>query len=375
MNTVQTVQLDTVQTGQLTALPVVSSTSTVANPFRGLQLHCTVPGRGAAATGCAPDREKLQNYQAALKNIPAPGKGCHPYLLSVANRGVRVGLDDKDVVEDIAKNIPHGKREVTRREIEQAVARARADFENPKALPAPKKPAGRGWALTARLVRQYAGTTLKDLQALSPVAVPQDPVEQCKLAVARLFAPTAWLYIGPARACAVRGFNLKTAADWLDFVGRSGQVPAEQIMLNALTGNAGKTQAGAESYRCGETVAEPARYFLVEFDGMPEGQQAAFWYGILCEGLLDLGALVHSGGRSIHGWVRAPATVTDKARWRAYVDNLYDAWLAPQGGGVPTELRADRACRDIGRLTRCPGWARADRGNRQQTLLFLKPGG
>jgi hypothetical protein len=319
--------------------------------------------------------KRCEKYQEGLKQIPAPGKGCHPFLLAVANRGVRAGLEDAVIVEDIEQNIPQGRREVPRREIEQAVEQARADFEKPRGLPPPRREPGFGWALTARLVGQYDGKVLDELRALSPVAVPQEPAAQFHLTLTRLYAPTDWLFIGQARAYAVRNVNLKQASDWLATLSRSGQVPAEHLLLNALTGNAGKTLAGEESFRCGEAVAEPPRYFLVVFVGMPEERQAAFWFGVISEGLMDVAALVHSGGKSVHGWVRVPAAVTDKVRWRAYVDLLFDRWLSPREAGVPAELRADRACRDAGRLTRCPGWLRADRDNRQQSLLFLKPDG
>ncbi len=317
--------------------------------------------------------KRCEKYQEGLKQIPAPGKGCHPFLLAVANRGVRAGLEDAVIVEDILQNIPQGRREVPRREIEQAVERARADFEKPRGLPPPKREPGFGWALTARLVGQYDGRGLDDLRALSPLAVPQEPAAQFHLALTRLYAPTDWLFIGPAQAYAVRDVNLKPAVAWLELASRSGRVPAEHLMLNALTGNAGKTLDGKDSFRCGEAVAEPPHYLLVEFDGMSEERQAAFWFGVITEGLMDVAALVHSGGKSIHSWVRVPEAVTDKVRWRAYVVLLFDRWLSPREAGVPVELRADRACRDAGRLTRCPGWLRADRGNRLQELLYLGP--
>jgi hypothetical protein len=95
--------------------------------------------------------KRCEKYQEGLKQIPAPGKGCHPFLLAVANRGVRAGLEDAVIVEDIEQNIPQGRREVPRREIEQAVEQARADFEKPRGL---RRPGGAGVrvALTARLV-------------------------------------------------------------------------------------------------------------------------------------------------------------------------------------------------------------------------------
>ena len=64
------------------------------------------------------------NYEAALQSIPAPGAGCHPALLGVANLGAKAGLDPNQIVADIRSAIPSGKRRVGDREIQDAVAKA-----------------------------------------------------------------------------------------------------------------------------------------------------------------------------------------------------------------------------------------------------------
>ena len=50
-------------------------------------------------------------YRDALHNIPAPGEGCHPALLSVANLGVMAGIDPHELHDEIRKEIRAGQGE------------------------------------------------------------------------------------------------------------------------------------------------------------------------------------------------------------------------------------------------------------------------
>ena len=49
-------------------------------------------------------------YRQALESIPAPGDGCHPYLLTVANLGVLSGKDPDQIFSDVRARIPAGRR-------------------------------------------------------------------------------------------------------------------------------------------------------------------------------------------------------------------------------------------------------------------------
>jgi len=75
-------------------------------------------------------------------------------------------------------------------------------------------------------------------------------------------------------------------------------------------------------------------------------------------------ALLDSGGRSIHGWVRIDAA--NFAEWTRRVESkLFD---------ILTALGADGACKNEARLSRMPGHFRAEK-NRWQRLLYLNPVG
>jgi RecA-family ATPase len=105
------------------------------------------------------------------------------------------------------------------------------------------------------------------------------------------------------------------------------------------------------------------RHVLVEFDAGPDGsplpkeiQHAA----ILASGL-PITALIDSGNKSLHAWVRVEAR--DEAEYRRRVGKVWD-WFE----GHPL----DRQNRNPSRLSRCPdGWRTVNGEPRQQQLLAL----
>ena len=123
------------------------------------------------------------------------------------------------------------------------------------------------------------------------------------------------------------------------------------------------TKAGKLSDRCDGCVRKFA-YAVAEFDGAPKTDQLRFWVSILqCE-TLDLAAIIDSGGKSLHGWVRAGCS--DAEEWTAKVEgDLFPNLLVPLG--------VDPACRNESRMSRMPGHFRSEKGNWQR-LLYLNPG-
>jgi RecA-family ATPase len=93
---------------------------------------------------------------------------------------------------------------------------------------------------------------------------------------------------------------------------------------------------------------------------MPLEQQIQFWAGAP----VPVVALIDSGGKSIHGWVRIDAANADE--WVRRVENRLFALL--------TAVGADGACKNEARLSRMPGGIRAETG-RCQHLLYLSPAG
>jgi RecA-family ATPase len=98
------------------------------------------------------------------------------------------------------------------------------------------------------------------------------------------------------------------------------------------------------------------RHVLVEFDDLPESEQLH----ILKASNLPLTAIVSSGGRSYHGWVRVDAP--DRKTWDARRDLIY------------TYLEDAKPCpanKNPGRFSRLPG---CRRGEQWQRLISLRCG-
>ena len=133
----------------------------------------------------------------------------------------------------------------------------------------------------------------------------------------------------------------------------------EHIIPNPLTGEQGQTKDGKPSYRADSCVAQ-FRFAVVEFDELPREQQIRFWAGVK----LPVVALLDSGGKSVHGWIRIDAA--DAADWQQRVEGKLFAML--------TAIGADGACKNEARLSRMPGHYRAEK-QRWQRILYLNPTG
>ena len=67
------------------------------------------------------------DYREALETTPAPGSGCHPHLLTIANIGTRTGRDRNQIFNDTRQAIPGGRRKIPDREIWDAINKAEKD--------------------------------------------------------------------------------------------------------------------------------------------------------------------------------------------------------------------------------------------------------
>ncbi|MFC1451857.1 hypothetical protein ACFLSJ_00770 [Verrucomicrobiota bacterium] len=127
-----------------------------------------------------------------------------------------------------------------------------------------------------------------------------------------------------------------------------------------LTGDLGPTKNGGMSFRADSCIAS-FRFATVEFDSVPMDEQAAFWAGVD----LPVAAIIDSGGKSLHGWVRVDRPDREAWEWDVEI-GLFARRLVPLG--------VDAACRNEARLSRMPGFHRAET-KRWQRLLYLAPNG
>ena len=185
-------------------------------------------------------------YIEALGNIPPPGAGCHPSLLSAANYGVKIGIDMNQLFEDIRANIPHGRRRVPDREIIDTVKKACQDHKGQNFTPRPQpKPVVKdGKTSLHKIIDQAQITDEADLWESSP-----NPD------FGMIRRPITFLFLKPfitTTICflTVIGFNLgllgdtiRTASDWITYFKNGGKT-SPFIILNPLTGVPALTKSG-----------------------------------------------------------------------------------------------------------------------------------
>ena len=108
------------------------------------------------------------------------------------------------------------------------------------------------------------------------------------------------------------------------------------------------------------------RHVLVEFDQNDKGERIPkeVQFGSIISSGLPVAAVIDSGNKSIHAWVRVDAP--DAGEYKRRVDIIWD-WF--EG------LNLDKQNKNPSRLSRCPqGWRTVDGEPRQQQLLSVNVG-
>jgi hypothetical protein len=254
----------------------------------------------------------------------------------------------------------HGTRKITDGEIWAAVNKA---FES---SPANSTPLGMraetpryhvdGTKLLDAIVKRGAAFDEAALWESSPVRIDW-PLEQDGIVtLQRLYRPEHRLFIGTRFDSGAA--HVLPVSEWITRFERGISIP-EHIAPNPLSGKTGPTKDGSPSYRADSCVAQ-FRLATVEFDTMPRERQIQFWAGVK----LPVVALVDSGGKSIHGWVRIDAANAHEWTQRVEYD-LFD---------MLTAVGADSMCKNEARLSRMPGHFRSEK-HRWQRVLYLNPTG
>ena len=303
-------------------------------------------------------------YIEKLNSMPAPGQGCHPALLGVANYGVMDGLSQKEIFDHIRASIPCGKRKISDNEIHDAINRAIKDNvpspygQQYRRYVKPKPIIKDGVTTLRRIIDQSKVFEEADLLDMSPSRIDWPPEEDTVHFLSVMFEPSDFLFIGERLEPGIIGRNIRTAKDWIDYF-QSGGKTAPFIMVNPLTGKAAPKKTGdGESFR-GDGNIKSFRYCLVEFDNLTREEQIRFWTSKEVSEL-PIAALVDSGGKSIHGWIRTPNINSINDWQREIRGKLYEQGLIPLG--------VDSACSNPSRLSRLPGHLR---DNNYQRILWL----
>jgi hypothetical protein len=304
-------------------------------------------------------RTGIRRYKDALVEMPASGGcGCHTALLRIANFGRIAGVDPNQIASDLAAHV-HGARRVSSREIWAAVEKA---FDAPVATTAistrtaTPRPSIDGARLFDQIVQSGADYDESALWEVSPVRVDWPPEYDAVVILELLYCAEDPLFLG-SRHDAGPSF-VRPVSEWIERFKKGLPVP-EHVIPNPLTGADGRTKDGKISYRADDCVAK-FRFAVVEFDAIPRDEQIRFWAGAS----LPIVALIDSGGKSVHGWIRVDAVNTDE--WTERVEGSLFSLL--------TAVGADGACKNEARLSRTPGHFRSEKG-RWQRIIYLNPAG
>lgn len=317
---------------------------------------------------------QLYNLEKLLQKLlnfpPSGGGGAHPALLGAANHAVRIGVPGGDYAV-LMRHVIHGRREVTDAEIGGAYCRALTDYGDGSREGTPGGSSSHRPFRTVlvndeqrqellaerdRLISYGKGVSAEDIMAASPVVPHADPVQQLRQ-VLDLFGVNEYVYMGEAL-----GWKVQRASHWRGFSRIARKVVQPHIVPNPFTGAPAPKKGGDGTSFRGDLAVARFRHAVAEFDNLPLDDQLAYWSQVD----LPIVALIHSGGKSIHAWIRVD-DVNSIEDWEQRVGvELYQRYLIPMG--------VDSACRNPSRLSRTPGHYRADKGQIQQ-LLYLAPAG
>lgn len=318
----------------------------------------------------------LEKYRMALGSCPRAGTGAHRWALATANIAARAGIPKAQAVMDITAAMTRAPNPGS--EVINAVEKAYAEVE-PIGLghgtrstttvyhaapvrtdkPKPSPLAAR------RYIAMGDGVDEMDWLGISPVTLDWEPGRRDAVAVLEtLYNPQEHVFCGGAYDTAVA-----PAAEWIRRFNEGTALPPH-IIPNPMDGQAHETkQMDPEtkkpklSFRCDGAVMG-FRFAVAEFDDIPAAEQLAFWWGFRMDcPSLRIAALISSGGKSVHAWLRVDAR--NREEWEAEVERgLFAELLVPLG--------CDPACRNESRLSRLPGHYRAEKTNWQR-LLYLDP--
>ena len=349
-------------------------------------------------------------FQAARKRIPAPGygRGCHRSLLGVATLGILAGHTDDEIFVSIRVAIPEGKRMVGDKDIWDAIRRAHVDTVPAGSVPSDRSPVE--ISRRVRLSEAEAAKVKAQVLAYSTGPINLDSEEfrhahgfhlerqamgqlypeafTMLQLIQELFDPGDLLYIGPENMGSGLD-NIRSAAEWLSFFDAQQKAILERvgntdwnsptpsafllnvgmrfshIVPNPVTGRFGKTKDKKDSLRCDDSIRD-FRYAVIDFDDYETIEEQGEVLHCLCESMdIRICALIHTGGRGCHAWVKIDGVDSLNAWNKKVRDSLFPTFEA---------LSADPNCANPSRGSRLPGVYRWEPGSWQKLLFASREG-
>jgi len=270
------------------------------------------------------------------------------------------------IFSDIRRAVPKGARQISDREITDAINKALADHNGGTFTPRPRlKPAVQdGKAALQKIIDQGKINDSVDLWESSQVRLLGEVKDDAVLLLKTLYAPTDLLWIGERQDAGILGETIRTAGEWIIHFSKGGKA-GPHIIPNPLNGTPTIRKTGDGETCRGDGNIRSYRFCIAEFDNLTRESQIRFWSAIR----LPLVSLIDSAGKSVHAWidVQKLASVTTAKQWATEIKGrLY--------GAIMTPLGVDPACSNPSRLSRLPGHYREEK-QAWQRLLWLSPEG
>lgn len=288
--------------------------------------------------------------RAALTRLafPAGKGGRHQEIIGLSCEMVRKRLDAFSIFSRLRQNY---EPDVSDREIQNAIRWAeRTVGRGISHRPSGKYPINQS-PLEA-VQRFLKGRTAEPVEIWesSPIRPPENWQDDTKLLLSSLYGPEEKVNIvsNSINGRPVGKGRTFTAGKWIAEIESGNSLSGDAgvwVRMNPLNGNG-----------ISDNDVRYFRFLLLEFDNLPLEIQLSV-FGFLP---VPINALITSGSRSIHAWVRLDAASAED--YRNTAGKVFQ---------LLTSLGIDRANRNPSRLSRLPGVKRGNTG--KQRLLFLDP--
>jgi hypothetical protein len=303
-----------------------------------------------------------------LLSLPAAGVGAGWKIaaLRLANAGKALGYSKGQVFADIRHNTATTGNRVSDYDIDERIACAwnttppKGGRSVPQVAPERVITDEDRAAYRRDIVGPYAGCGAAELWEMSNPRPSDQGKADALLFLRTIYAADEHVAIGPHN---MGGRNVMPVSDWIERIEHADTVERPHIMLNPLTGELAPKKSGDGMTRRGDNSIAAHRWVLLEFDDVPIEEQAAVCVALIAEDVLDIGAVISSGNKSLHAWVRVDCE--NAKEWvQCVVGSVYAA------GGLVDMLGGDIKTGTPARLSRLPGHRRAETGKVQE-LLYL----
>jgi len=280
------------------------------------------------------------------------GDGINNQLWRVA-KGLAPFRDDAAILATLREATANCGRHVPEMEIVKAINSSKARAWLPPIggamPPLATRPAPQRWPEINNEQREAVisgagiGFERADLWACSPVQLPDNSTEAY---IDALFPGNPLLCVGKTSSI----FATRTREEW-----RGKLVGQQFIVPSPMSRVTGTTQDGKPSQHCLDNTG-PRRFAVIECDKGSMDEQAAILWHLRFQRGFPLVLVVHSGGKSLHGWFNVLGLP------EARVEAFYRYCVT---------LGADRATYTRSQFVRLPDGLRED--GKQQTVDYFDP--